>query len=89
VRHGRRKNDQAGAWRHLNDVFLTAISGGYRALLLARGEQPHMVPSRVLASVRAPGEKSIYDNRVSAMLPYLLVHIADPVRRLTATPRSR
>lgn len=70
----------------INDVFLAAISGGYRALLLARGEQPqpHMVPSLVPVSVRAPGEESIYDNRVSAMLPYLPVHIADPVQRLAA-----
>ena len=70
----------------INDVFLAAISGGYRALLLARGEQPqpHMVPSLVPVSVRAPGEESISDNRVSAMLPYLPVHIADPVQRLAA-----
>jgi diacylglycerol O-acyltransferase len=74
----------------INDVFLTAISGGYRALLLARGEQPqpHMVPSLVPVSVRAPGGESTYDNRVSAMLPYLPVHIADPVQRLAAVRAS-
>ena len=70
----------------VNDVVLTAISGGYRALLLARGEQPgpHMVRSLVPVSVRAPGEESLYDNRVSAILADLPVHIADPVERLTA-----
>jgi WS/DGAT/MGAT family acyltransferase len=80
------KTIRQGLGGTINDVFLTAISGGYRALLLARGEQPqpHMVPSLVPVSVRAPGEKSIYDNRVSAMLPYLPIHIADPVQRLTA-----
>ena len=70
----------------VNDVVLAAISGGFRALLLARGEQPepHMVPSLVPVSVRAPGEESIYENRVSAVVAYLPVHIADPVERLAA-----
>ena len=70
----------------VNDVVLAAISGGYRALLLARGEQPapHMVPSLVPVSVRAPGEEGIYENRVSAVIPDLPVHIADPVQRLAA-----
>ena len=65
----------------VNDVVLAAISGGFRAVLLARGEQPgpHMVRSLVPVSVRAPGEESLYDNRVSAVLPDLPVHIADPV----------
>jgi WS/DGAT/MGAT family acyltransferase len=70
----------------VNDVVLAAISGGFRALLLARGEQPgpHMVRSLVPVSLRAPGEESLYDNRVSALLADLPVHIADPVERLTA-----
>jgi len=39
----------------VNDVVLAAISGGLRALLLARGEElkPHEVPSLVPVSVRA------------------------------------
>jgi len=70
----------------VNDVALAAISGGFRALLLARGEQPrpHMVRSLVPVSVRAPGEEDIYENRVSAVLADLPVHIADPVERLGA-----
>ena len=70
----------------VNDVVLAAISGGLRALLLARGEElkPHEVPSLVPVSVRAPGEESIYENRVSALIADLPVHIADPVERLTA-----
>ena len=70
----------------VNDVVLAAISGGYRELLLARGEEPgpHMVRSLVPVSVRAPGEENIYDNRVSAMLADLPVHLADPEERLAA-----
>ena len=70
----------------VNDVVLAAISGGFRALLLARGEEPgpHMVRSLVPVSVRAPGEENLYDNRVSALLADLPVHIADPVERLEA-----
>ncbi|MGE5287838.1 MAG: WS/DGAT/MGAT family O-acyltransferase [Micromonosporaceae bacterium] len=77
------KRDLGGT---VNDVVLAAISGGFRALLLARGEQPqpHMLPSLVPVSLRAPGEENIYENRVSAVLAYLPVHVADPVERLAA-----
>jgi diacylglycerol O-acyltransferase / wax synthase len=70
----------------VNDVVLAAITGGFRALLLARGEQPgpHMVRSLVPVSVRAPGEESVYGNQVSAVLADLPVHIADPEERLAA-----
>jgi len=70
----------------VNDVFLAAITSGYRVFLLARGErpEPHMVPSLVPVSLRAPGEENIYENRVSAILAYLPVHLADPVERLAA-----
>ena len=70
----------------VNDVVLTAISGGFRALLLARGEQPgpRMVRSLVPVSVRAPGAESVYDNQVSALLADLPVHVANPVERLAA-----
>jgi WS/DGAT/MGAT family acyltransferase len=68
----------------VNDVVLTAISGGFRDLLLARGEEPgpHMVRSLVPVSVRAPGQESVYGNQVSALLADLPVHVADPVERL-------
>jgi diacylglycerol O-acyltransferase len=70
----------------VNDVVLAAISNGFRALLLARGEQPepHQVPSLVPVSGRAPGEENVYENRVSAVVAYLPVHVADPVERLAA-----
>ncbi len=70
----------------VNDVVLAAISGGYRALLLARGEEPesHKVPTLVPVSSRAPGQENVYENRVSAVVAYLPVHVADPVERLAA-----
>jgi WS/DGAT/MGAT family acyltransferase len=73
----------------VNDVVLAAISSGFRTLLLSRGEQPrpHMVPSLIPVSLRAPGEESIYDNRVSAVLADLPVHLADPLEQL-ATIRA-
>jgi diacylglycerol O-acyltransferase / wax synthase len=70
----------------VNDIVVAAISGGFRELLLARGEQPepHKVPSLVPVSIRAPGEENVYENRVSAVVVYLPVHVADPVERLAA-----
>jgi len=70
----------------VNDVVLAAISGGFRTLLLARGEEPgpHMVRSLVPVSVRAPGEENVYENQVSAVLADLPVHVADPAERLAA-----
>jgi len=70
----------------VNDVVLAAISGGLRALLIARGEQPdpHKVPSLVPVSLRPPGEENIYENRVSAVVAHLPVHVADAVERLAA-----
>jgi len=51
-------------------------------LALDRLPEPHEVPSLVPVSMRAPGEESIYENRVSATVADLPVHIADPVERL-------
>jgi WS/DGAT/MGAT family acyltransferase len=70
----------------VNDVVLAAISSGFRDLLLARGEEPgpHTLPSLVPVSLRAPGEEGIYENRVSAVVANLPVHLADPVSRLAA-----
>lgn len=70
----------------VNDVVLAAISSGFRTLLLSRGEnpEPHMIPSLIPVSTRAPGEEYIYDNRVSVVLADLPVHLTDPVERLAA-----
>jgi len=70
----------------VNDVALAAIAGGFRRLLLERGETPdaHTLRSLVPVSTREPSAQSIPDNRVSLMLPYLPVDLADPVERLLA-----
>jgi diacylglycerol O-acyltransferase len=70
----------------VNDVVLAAISSGFRTLLLARGEEPTptMVPSLIPVSVRSQGEDPSYDNRVSALVANLPVHICDPAERLAA-----
>ena len=70
--------------RTVNDVALAAVSGGFRRLLQSRGEQPdaHTLRSLVPVSTREPGAESVPDNRVSLMLPYLPVDVADPVERL-------
>ena len=68
----------------LNDVALAAISDSYRAVLLDRGEQPGPNSLRTLVpvSVRTVNHFNITDNQVSAMLPFLPVDEADPVRQL-------
>ena len=74
------------AWEcTVNDVALAVVAGGFRRLLLARGEEPdpHTLRTLVPVSTRKPGEESILDNRVSLMLPFLPVEVADPVERLT------
>ncbi len=70
----------------VNDVVLAAVSGGYRALLADRGENPNTarVRSLVPVSMRAPDAHGLLDNRVSAVLCDLPVHIADPGQRLQA-----
>jgi WS/DGAT/MGAT family acyltransferase len=70
----------------VNDVVLAAISSGFRALLLERGEEPepHKVPSLVPVSVRAQGDEASFGNQVSATVADLPVQLADPVERLAA-----
>jgi WS/DGAT/MGAT family acyltransferase len=70
----------------VNDVALAAVTGGFRALLLARGEEPaaHAARSLVPANLRVPGTEGQLANRVSCMFVDLPVHIADPVARLRA-----
>ncbi|HUI04697.1 MAG TPA: wax ester/triacylglycerol synthase family O-acyltransferase, partial [Acidimicrobiales bacterium] len=70
----------------INDVILAAVSGGYRELLLSRGEDVHRarVRSLVPVSTRHEDGEGQTDNRVSTLLYDLPVHIADPVERLMA-----
>jgi diacylglycerol O-acyltransferase len=70
----------------VNDVVLTAITRGFRDLLLSRGEsvEDRVVRTLVPVSVRTPGEKGTYDNQVSAMFAALPVGIEEPAARLEA-----
>jgi diacylglycerol O-acyltransferase len=70
----------------VNDVVLTAITGGFRELLLARGEtvEDRYVSTLVPVSIRAEHERGTYNNKVSAMFAELPVGIEDPVERLRA-----
>lgn len=71
----------------VNDVVLTAITAGLRALLESRGETPvaHSVRTLVPVSVRTPDARGRLDNRVSAMLADLPVEVGDPIARLRET----
>jgi len=73
----------------VNDVALAAISEGFRAVLLGRGESPRRDALRTLVpvSVRAADALGTPDNRVSVMLPYLPVDKDDPIERLTTVHR--
>jgi len=70
----------------VNDVILATIAGGFRELLLARGEPVTgtVVRSLVPVSVRRPGEQGEHNNRVSAMFVELPVGEPDPGKRLGA-----
>ena len=68
----------------VNDVLLTAVTGGFRDLLEARGELTDglVVRSLVPVSVRTEDEQGAITNKVSAVLANLPVGEADPRQRL-------
>jgi diacylglycerol O-acyltransferase len=68
----------------VNDIVLAVITGGFRELLLSRDEdvEGRMIRTLVPVSVRAAGDRGLYDNRVSAMFAELPVGLADPVERV-------
>jgi diacylglycerol O-acyltransferase len=69
----------------VNDVVLTVIAGGFRALLAGRQESTQRdVRTLVPVSVRGSHEHGAYNNRVSAIFANLPVGIEDPVQRLAA-----
>ena len=70
----------------VNDVVLAAITRGFRDLLISRGGEVEgcSVRTMVPVSVRLPGERGTYNNRVSAMFAELPVGIEDPGERLDA-----
>ena len=68
----------------VNDVVVTAVAGGFRALLRSRGEDPAAVVVRALlpVSTRGADGRGVPDNRVSGLLYELPVDEEDPVVRL-------
>ena len=71
----------------VNDVVLTAITHGFRDLLLARGElssEKLVVRSMVPVSVRRPDQKGSLNNQVSAVFVDLPVGLPDPLDRLAS-----
>jgi WS/DGAT/MGAT family acyltransferase len=70
----------------VNDVVLAAIAGGFRALLLSRGQSVdgRTVRTLVPVSTRHPDEHGTLGNRVSAVFADLPVGQADPLERLRA-----
>jgi WS/DGAT/MGAT family acyltransferase len=67
----------------INDIVLACVAGGFRDLLVLRGDQVEgrVVRNLVPVSTRAPGDGSA-QNQVSAILGHLPVGITDPVERL-------
>jgi diacylglycerol O-acyltransferase len=71
----------------VNDVILTAITGGFRDLLESRGElssEKLVVRSMVPVSVRRANQKGAMNNQVSAVFVDLPVGEPDPVNRLSS-----
>ena len=68
----------------VNDVLLTVIAAGLRAVLAARGERTDGVTMRVFVPVSLRGRLrgTVQGNRVSQMAVPLRLDIADPARRL-------
>lgn len=81
---GEVKRIRQGLGGTINDVVLTAITAGFRELLLSRGESVdgRVIRTLVPVSVRTEHERGSLDNKVSAMFAELPVGIADPLRRL-------
>jgi WS/DGAT/MGAT family acyltransferase len=70
----------------VNDVVLAAIAGGFRELLVARGEsvEGRTVRTMVPVSVRTTDQRGTLNNRVSAVFADLPVGISDPAERVAA-----
>ncbi len=79
------KSVRAALGGTVNDVVLTLITGGFRELLQSRGEdvaEDRVIRTMVPVSVRRPGERGVYNNRVSAVFVGLPVGLVDPAQRL-------
>lgn len=69
-----------------NDVVFAAITEGFRAVLLHRGEKPRASALRALVpvsvSVRSTDGNQTCESDLSVILPYLPIEQDDPVQRL-------
>lgn len=67
----------------INDLVLCAATGGLRALLLARGEEPpgRGLRAMVPVNIRREAEQGDLGNKVSSLFVDLPVAEADPLRR--------
>jgi diacylglycerol O-acyltransferase / wax synthase len=81
------KNSLGGT---VNDVVLTAVAGGLRLLLKARGEPVDDTELRAMipVSVRADDQRGALGNRVATMWAALPVYEPDPVERLDLVRRE-
>ncbi|MEV4346484.1 wax ester/triacylglycerol synthase family O-acyltransferase [Actinoplanes sp. NPDC049596] len=70
----------------MNDVYLAAVAGAFRRLLLSRAEQPEAGSIRTLVpvSVRTSDAEHVLDNRVASLLLELPVEIEEAPGRLRA-----
>ena len=70
----------------VNDMVLTAVAGGARSLLDARGElTPGLVlQASVPASLRGPSDDRAAGNQIGVMIVPLPLWEADPARRLVS-----
>ena len=73
----------------VNDVYLAAVAGAFRRLLLSRGEEPDGDAIRTLVpvSVRGGNERRLINNRLASMLLQLPVEVEEPSDRLRAVHR--
>ncbi len=70
----------------VNDVVLTAVTRGFRELLLARHEavEGRTIMTLIPVSTRAREVQGVLDNRVSAVYALLPIGIDDPVEMLNS-----
>ena len=70
----------------VNDVVLAAVTRGFRALLLARGEpvDDRAITTLIPVSMRTPDARGQLDNRVSAVYARLPIGVDDPLETLMA-----
>ena len=70
----------------VNDVYLAAVTGAFRRLLLSRGEEPDPDAIRTLVpvSLRGVDQRHLLDNRLASLLLQLPVEIEGPADRLRA-----